>query len=148
MDAPAFPVCAPALADDAAAPLSQPNDLRRHTLLRDEGAAGRSGVPDWPAWLEAAGAGGIDAGHGPVFASIYLAQEAAAAGHGVALGIAPLVEEDLRRGRLIKPFELSLANAYAFWIVRREDDDDNPATEAFCRWLHEEAAGAPGLNPD
>lgn len=159
MEAPAFPVCAPALRDDAAAPLAHPRDLRRHTLLRDEGAAGRDGVPDWPAWLQAAGAGDIDAARGPVFASIYLAQEAAAAGHGVALGIAPLVEEDLRRGRLVKPFGLSLANAYAFWIVRREDDGGNPAVEAFCRWLCAEAAdspardaaprsAAPRLNPD
>ncbi len=140
MEAPAFPVCTPSLAEDANAPLATPGDLRHHTLLHDESAVGRSGVPDWSAWLHAAGAKNVDASRGPVFASIYLAQEAAAAGHGVALGIAPLVNDDLRRGRLIKPFEQTVDNAYAFWTVRRQVASPQPAVDAFCRWLHEEVA--------
>jgi len=139
MDAPVFPVCAPALLSDANRPLRQANDLIHHTLLHDESAVARTGVPDWSAWLKAAGATGVDATRGPVFASIYLAQEAAVAGHGVALGVAPLVEEDLYRGRLVKPFDFSLLNAHSFWIVRRSDADASPAVDAFCRWLLEEA---------
>lgn len=142
MDAPVFPVCAPSLMSDALRPLAEPEDLRHHTLLHDESAAGRPGVPDWSAWLEASGATRVDATRGPVFASIYLAQEAAVAGHGVALGVAPLVEEDLHRGRLTKPFDHSMANAYAFWIVRRHGADTNPAIDAFCRWLRTEASGS------
>lgn len=141
MDAPVFPVCAPSLMGDGL-PLAEPDDLQHHTLLHDESAAGRAGVPDWSAWLEAAGAKYVHATRGPVFASIYLAQEAAVAGHGVALGVAPLVEEDLQRGRLTKPFEHSVANAYAFWIVRRHGAETNPAIEAFCRWLRKEASGS------
>ena len=141
MDAPVFPVCAPSLMGDGLPPLTSPSDLQHHTLLHDESAAGRSGVPDWGAWLEAAGASGVDATRGPVFASIYLAQEAAVAGHGIALGVAPLVEEDLQRGRLVKPFDHSLANAYAFWIVRRDGTDNHQAIDAFRRWLREEASG-------
>jgi len=142
MDAPVFPVCAPSLTSDGLAPLTAPDDLRHHTLLHDESAAGRPGVPDWSAWLEASGVRRVDATRGPVFASIYLAQEAAVAGHGVALGVAPLVREDLHRGRLAKPFDHSLANAYAFWIVRRHGADTNPAIDAFCRWLRKEASAA------
>ncbi|WP_414717349.1 LysR substrate-binding domain-containing protein [Steroidobacter cummioxidans] len=140
MDAPVFPVCAPSLMSDARRPLAEPNDLMQHTLLHDESAIARTGVPNWPAWLQASGATQVDANRGPVFASIYLAQEAAVAGHGVALGVAPLVEEDLQRGRLAKPFEFSLPNAYAFWIVRRSDAGTNPAVDAFCRWLLKEAS--------
>jgi len=140
MDAPVFPVCATSLRSDGAQPLATPDDLRRHTLLHDESAAGRSGVPDWPAWLEASGASGVDAARGPVFASIYLAQEAAIAGHGVALGVAPLVEEDLQRGRLVKPFDHPLPNSYAFWIVRQHNAFGHPAIDAFCEWLRMEAA--------
>lgn len=142
MEAPVFPVCAPSLLDDGLRPLATPDDLRHHTLLHDESAAGRPGVPDWRAWLDAAGATRVDASRGPVFASIYLAQEAALAGHGIALGVAPLVEDDLRHGRLARPFDLSLANAYAFWIVRRQGSDAHPAIDAFCRWLREEASAA------
>ena len=63
------------------------------------------------------------------------------AGHGVALGVAPLVEEDLQRGRLVRPFGPSLANAYAFWIVRRHGAHAHPAVDAFCNWLRKEADG-------
>ncbi|MGO1070424.1 transcriptional regulator GcvA [Lysobacter sp. CA199] len=139
MDAPVFPVCAP-VPEDATA-IAVPDDLRHRTLLHDDSAAGRAGVPDWPAWLQAAGATRVDATRGPVFASIYLAQEAAVAGHGVALGLAPLVEDDLLRGRLVKPFDRALPNAYAFWIVRRHEPGRHPAVDAFCRWLRKEAAG-------
>lgn len=139
MDAPVFPVCAPALN------LTSLEDLRHHTLLHDESATGRPGVPDWSAWLKASGATRIDAARGPVFASIYLAQEAAVAGHGVALGVAPLVEEDLQRGRLIRPFKHSLPNAYAFWIVRRHGSEATPAVDAFCRWLRKEATDAASI---
>lgn len=141
MDAPVFPVCAPSMLNELR-PLSKAEDLRHHILLHDESATGRPGVPNWSAWLKASGARSVDAMRGPVFSSIYLAQEAAVAGHGVALGVGPLVEEDLQRGRLAKPLDLSLANAYAFWIVRRHGDDSNPAVEAFCRWLRREAAGS------
>lgn len=141
MDAPVFPVCAPSLMDDGLPSLAVPDDLRHHTLLHDESAAGRPGVPDWPTWLEATGARNVHATRGPIFASIYLAQEAAVAGHGIALGVAPLVEEDLQRGRLARPFDRSLANAYAFWIVHRQGAETNPAIEAFCRWLRKEASG-------
>ncbi len=141
MEAPVFPVCAPSLRSDARRPLKEPSDLVHHTLLHDESAVARSGVPDWSVWLKASGATQVDATRGPIFASIYLAQEAAIAGHGVALGVAPLVEEDLSHGRLSKPFDHSLANAYSFWIVRPHGAETNPAIDAFCRWLRMETSG-------
>jgi LysR family glycine cleavage system transcriptional activator len=140
MDAPVFPVCAPSLLAEGHPPLARPDDLSRHTLLHDQSATGRPGVPDWTAWLKAAGATLVDVSRGPVFASIYLAQEAAVAGHGVALGVGPLVEEDLQRGRLVKPFGLTVQNAYAFWVVRGSRADGNSAINVFCQWLRAEAS--------
>lgn len=141
MDAPVFPVCAPSLIGEGHPPLASADDLSQHTLLHDQSAAGRPGVPDWSAWLQAAGATRVDASRGPMFASIYLAQEAAVAGHGVALGVGPLVEEDLQHGRLVRPSGLALDNAYAFWVVRGHRTDGNPAVDVFCRWLRAEATG-------
>jgi LysR family glycine cleavage system transcriptional activator len=142
MEAQVFPVCAPSLLADASCPLQHPDDLRHHTLLHDESSSGRPGVPAWPDWLKAVGARGVDAQRGPIFASIYLAQEAAVAGHGVALGVAPLVEEDLRQGRLVRPFTHGSDNAYRFWLIRSPAEPDAGA-EAFCAWLREEASGDP-----
>lgn len=146
MQAPAFPVCSPALLVANPHGLEQPDDLRHYTLLHDEGATGRPGVPAWSDWLAAAGATNVNAASGPVFASIYLAQEAAVSGQGVALGLAPLVDEDLRQGRLVKPLGVGLENAYAFWLIRRDVSQQRPEVEAFCHWLRQEQrqlSGAP-----
>src|SRR5687768_9699545 len=70
MDAPVFPVCAPSLTTDGRRPLAKLEDLQHHTLLHDESAAGRPGVPDWSAWLQSSGATHVDVTRGPVFASI------------------------------------------------------------------------------
>ena len=67
-------------------------------------------------------------------------QEAAIAGHGVAMGIAPLVEEDLRQGRLVRPFGTVSENAYRFWMIRQAGQRAGAAEDAFCAWLSEEAA--------
>jgi len=141
MDAPVFPVCAPGTSRKDGKPIASPADLAHVAFIHDQSAEGRPGVPDWAAWLQAVGLQGVSADAGPVFPSIYLAQEAAIHGHGVALGLAPLVEEDLRRGRLVRPSTGQLANAYAFWTVRPLAARRKSATDVFSHWLHREAVG-------
>ncbi len=140
MDAPVFPVCAPGTTRKDGKPIASPADLAHVAFVHDQSAEGRPGVPDWAAWLHAAALHGVAADAGPVFPSIYLAQEAAIHGHGVALGVAPLVEEDLRRGRLVRPVESQLPNAYAFWTIRPSKGQRQAATDAFCSWMHAEAS--------
>lgn len=140
----AFPVCSPRLLRGRRQlPLASLGHL---TLLHDETSRGRANVPDWAAWMRGNGVTGIDVEKGPVFASLYLAQEAAAAGHGVALGLAPLVEADIRDGRLARPFAGALDNAYAFWLVRRKGER-RPAVLSFCDWLKEEAKSSHSRAP-
>lgn len=139
MAANAFPVCSPRLLEDDRAPLRKVGDLRRHTLLHDESSDRAEGVPNWAMWLQAAGAREVDSGRGPVFGSIHLALEAALAGHGVAMGVAPLVAHDLRGGRLVRPFELELPNAFSFWFVCKSKQANEPNIRKFRSWLRDEA---------
>lgn len=139
MDADAFPVCSPELLEDPRKPLKKANDLRSHTLLHDETSERFKGVPNWATWLQAAGATQVDSRRGPVFGSIHLALEAALAGHGVAMAVAPLVEHDLASGRLVRPIELKQPNAYAFWIVCQKKRANDPTIRKFRGWLHKEA---------
>ncbi|WP_447593634.1 transcriptional regulator GcvA [Stenotrophomonas rhizophila] len=148
MDAPVFPVCAPGTSRKDGKPIASPADLAHVAFIHDQSAEGRPGVPDWAAWLQAAALQGVSADAGPVFPSIYLAQEAAIHGHGVALGLAPLVEDDLHRGRLVRPVENHLPNAYAFWIIRPSKGHRQAATDAFCSWIHAEASTSPALGLD
>ena len=139
MSADAFPVCSPRVLGDGHPPLKKATDLKRHTLLHDESSDRSKGVPNWAMWLKAAGADQVDSRRGPVFGSIHLAIEAALAGHGVAMGIAPLVEHDLRSGRLICPFELTLPNTFSFWIVCPRKRVSDPILRKFREWLCDEA---------
>jgi LysR family glycine cleavage system transcriptional activator len=138
MAADAFPVCSPRLLGKNGAPLRKPLDLRGQTLLHDESSNRCAGVPNWAMWLKAAGATKIDSQRGPVFGSIHLAIEAALAGHGVAMGIAPLVEHDLSSGRLVCPFEHKLPNAFSFWIVCDRKRATDPIISKFRNWLFDE----------
>jgi LysR family transcriptional regulator, glycine cleavage system transcriptional activator len=140
MEAKASPVCSPQLMGVSDRPLKKASDLRRHTLLHDESSDRFPGMPNWTTWLNATATKGVDPRRGPVFGSIYLAIEAALAGHGVAMGIGPLVEQDLRSGRLVRPFALELANAFSFWIVCPEKRANDPIIRKFRGWLHKEAA--------
>jgi LysR family glycine cleavage system transcriptional activator len=91
------PVCSPRLMAGGQ-PLTSPEDLRYHVLLHDEFRE------SWKIWCAARGIDGIDLTKGLSFADEHLALKAAIEGVGVALGQDLLVEDDVRSGRLVRPF--------------------------------------------
>jgi LysR family transcriptional regulator, glycine cleavage system transcriptional activator len=134
-----FPVCSPLLLRAGHAPLRKPSDLRYHTLLHDETSMAATGIPNWRTWLKAGGASKVKPDRGPVFGGVHLALEAAIAGHGVALGLSPLVADDLARGRLIRPLAFEMRSSFSFWIVCAKDRAQDARIRAFRGWLALEA---------
>ncbi|THD57870.1 transcriptional regulator GcvA [Phenylobacterium sp.] len=130
-----FPVCSPRLLDQTS--LKVPADLAKVQLLSDVRLA--PGEPHWPEWLELAGAPEVDWRRGQQFSNVYLAIEAAMAGHGVALAEAALVQEELASGRLIKPFDIELLSDYSQWILTMPEKADRPDVRRFRTWLVEQA---------
>ena len=126
-----FPVCSPALARS----LRTPGDLKKHTLLHIDERR------DWGAWLEKAGAGGVDFARGPVFNQASMAIDAAVDGQGVALARSALAAWDLGAGRLVRPFAASLKLPYSYWIVCPKPTASLPKIATFRSWLLSEAAG-------
>lgn len=127
-----IPVCAPALAKR----LRTPDDLRDATLLRVAHAA-----EDWPRWFKAAGVPKIRA-KGPEFEYYGQAMQAAADGVGVAMGIHPYLEDDLRAGRLVAPFTQTVSKDARWYLIYREARKDEPAFAAFRDWLMRTAHGS------
>ncbi|MDO9502076.1 LysR substrate-binding domain-containing protein [Falsiroseomonas sp.] len=125
-----LPVCAPALA----AKLRRPSALARATLLRVTHAPG-----DWPRWLEAAGVPGIAAA-GPIFEFHGQAQQAAADGLGVAMGLRPYIDDDLAARRLAAPFPLPVARGTAWYLVHRPWRAADRGVRLFRDWLLAQAA--------
>jgi LysR family transcriptional regulator, glycine cleavage system transcriptional activator len=121
-----LPVCAPALA----ARLKTPGDLTGAGLVRVAHAAG-----DWPRWLQAAGLTKMTA-KGPVFEFYGQALQAAADGVGVAMGIRPYIEDDLKAGRLVAPFALSIPSGEQWFLIYRAFRAEELGFAAFRTWIH------------
>ena len=120
-----LPVCTPAMA----ARLRGPADLLPGTLLRVAHAP-----EDWPRWAAAAGHPALRAA-GPVFDFYGQAQQAAADGVGVAMGIRPYVDDDLAAGRLVAPFAVSVPKGGGWHLVYRPGRATEPAFAAFRAWI-------------
>ena len=127
-----FPVCSPTLMRGRRV-LRSPADLKHHTLLHINERL------DWGTWLEAADATGVDFSHGPVFNQASMAIDAAVDGQGIALARSALAAWDLRAGRLVRPFTLSLKVPYSYWIVCPKPTAALPKISTFREWLLAEA---------
>ena len=105
------PVCAPGLLERGP-PLKTADDLAQHVLL-----CSMNRPSDWPAWLAAAGARGVDGNSGLKFENAALAYQAAADRLGVIVAQLPFVRDDLRTGRLVAPFALRVPTAGAYYLA-------------------------------
>lgn len=123
------PVCAPKLA----LRLSSRASLKRAVLLRVAHAG-----EDWPLWLEAAGLRGV-AATGPIFEYYDHALKAASDGLGVALGIRPYIDDDLKDGRLVAPFELTVPKGSEWYLIFKQSRSDEPALTIFQQWINQTA---------
>lgn len=96
MDEEIGPVCSPDFASRQG--LRKPADLSRLPLLHTE-----TRIDAWADWLRRRRVPGIDATRGRRFEHFYFLLEAAVGGLGVAMAPRPLVEADLKLGRLVAP---------------------------------------------
>jgi len=132
------PLCSPRLLEGMR-PLRKPADLHYHMLLHDDTPLSSENRPDWVQWLRGAGAGDVDTSHGLHFNHAMLGLEAAVDGLGVVLGIKELAARDLAAGRLVAPFDYSLAMPDSYYVVSAETTADRPKVAVFRKWLLDEA---------
>jgi LysR family glycine cleavage system transcriptional activator len=123
-----FPVCSPSfLSNDK--PLTDLGNLRYYALLHD------ADYECWGDWLRLVGIDDIDANRGTVIDDTNVLIQAAIDGQGIALGSTTFVEDILESGRLVKPFDVTLVNEFAYYVVYPEAHLKNPAVRAFKEWL-------------
>jgi DNA-binding transcriptional LysR family regulator len=133
-----FPVCSPGLL--AANPLRKPADLVRHVLLQYDDPDGRHPWLHWKSWLEVAGIPELRPVRTLSFSGYEQIIPAAVAGHGVALGRTPLVQDLLTSGELVAPFQSSANPARAYFVVVSQTAASRPEVAGFVAWLRQEAA--------
>jgi len=133
------PVCSPAFVEKYG-PLSSPSSLKRVPLIHDDSLASRAAMPTWADWFAAAGVTDADISRGLRFNSSDHALNATVEGAGALLALDALAYDDLRTGRLVTPFHVTLASGrcYAFVCLKKRRESAN--VRAFRAWLREEAA--------
>ncbi|MGF1606791.1 MAG: transcriptional regulator GcvA [Rhodothalassiaceae bacterium] len=133
-----FPVCAPALVDGDSA-IREPGDLSRVPLIHDESSLDDESCPTWAMWLKAAGLGVEEGQPALHFNQTSLAIEAAIAGRGVALAKRTMAAQDLKAGRLVRPFSHAYPVDFAHYLVCPQAKKDQPRVARFMSWLRTEA---------
>lgn len=127
------PVLGPSLLAGKA-PLVSPADLLGLPLLHWKDHV------DWLEWFAAMGV--EPRGHlpGVVIDDSSVLLRAVLSGQGVALGLLPLIEDELRSGQLIRPFSEDFTPARSYHLVYPPDAMEQPRLQAFRDWIVEEAA--------
>ena len=134
-----FPVCSPDLVGGDVSPENpptKPKQLSDHTLLHVMGYE-----EGWAFWLNQFGYHNVDPSQRIHFDSSITMMEMAALGHGIMLGRTCLVTNILESGRLVAPFEESIASFEAFFLATPVNQYSHPDVEAFRYWLITQAEG-------
>jgi len=97
-------------------------------------------LPRHHRWLELARQAGlaqVNVERGIVFDTAVLAIEYALSGEGVALVDPNLFAEEIRTGRLVKPFDVTLDDGYGYYLLTHPEDLGDTAIAMFRSWLIE-----------
>lgn len=132
------PLCSPELVTKGVHPLHTPADLHHHTLLHVDYPSQELATAKWAVWSKIAGVENLDVSQGVFFDHIQHAVQAAVDGAGVFLGFCALAAEEIERGRLICPFEVTVPTRLGYFLVCSEAIADQPRIDAFRQWLIEE----------
>jgi LysR family transcriptional regulator, glycine cleavage system transcriptional activator len=120
------PVCAPKLLGGCST--LRLSELRRHRLLHAETRA-----QSWSNWARAKSTS-IDLGNSQSFEHHYFMLEAAASGLGIGIASHPLVEQDLKSGRLVAPFGF-LPSGSSYCVLHARQAAANAKIAAFRSWI-------------
>ena len=118
--------------------------LRGVPLIHDDSFSSRAVMPNWADWFAAAGVSDADISRGLQFNSADHALDATVQGAGVLLAHDVLAYDDLRTGRLVAPFDLTLPSGRCYCFVCAKKRRESANVRAFRAWLKEEAAAVNG----
>lgn len=114
-------------------PIKVPKDLENHRLLHE------STERTWPEWLGVAGVPGLKPAGREFYDDTNVRQEAAIAGEGVVLVCPRLVEDDISKGRLVCPFDISI-DSFSYYLRISPHAKERRSVRLFANWLFDQAS--------
>ncbi|MFO1465754.1 MAG: LysR substrate-binding domain-containing protein [Steroidobacteraceae bacterium] len=104
----------------------------------------------WSQFARQAGLSGVNVERGLVFDTALLAIQYVLSGDGVALVDTNLFGEEIRTGRLVRPYDASLDDGFGYYLITPPEALSDTAIALFRSWLIERfgphAAGGAGAN--
>jgi DNA-binding transcriptional LysR family regulator len=91
----------------------------------------------WSQFARQAGIGAVNIERGLVFDTAVLAVQYALSGAGIVLVDTNLFGEEIRAGRLVRPFDVSLDDGYGYYLITHPDGLSDIAIALFRSWLIE-----------
>lgn len=123
-----FPVCGPKLLNQLN--LNDIHDLEHHNLIHVMGYE-----QGWGEWLKYVGCSTVNTSRGMQFDTYACVLNLVESGFGVALGRSSLVEDQLKSGTLVAPFEQHLSTTEDFYLIYPTTGFSNPFARRFAEWL-------------
>jgi len=134
MDESLYPVCTPEYMDKHK--IKKPEDVLHCTLIHDTGY--KHIFPDYPGWIDWAEKMNVSYETSQRSSSFELSNftiQAALEGQGIALGRSRLVADDLKSGKLVRPFDDEILLPFSYHIVTLKDSIDCPWIQKFREWI-------------
>ncbi|RQP84803.1 LysR family transcriptional regulator [Burkholderia ubonensis] len=128
-----FPVCSPTLLTSSN--VTSHRDMLRHTAICTSSVAFRD---DWPEWLALYGCSPDEFADWVCCDTMLSASQAAIDGLGFAMGRTPLVDRDIREGRLIEPFQRRLKSNTGYYVTSTPEHARRKTVKMFVEWLLEQ----------
>jgi len=91
----------------------------------------------WSQFVRNAGVGQINYDRGLVFDTAVLAVQYAMSGQGLALVDSNLFSEEIRSGRLVRPFDVTFDDGYGYYLITHPEGLADTAIALFRSWLIE-----------
>ena len=116
--------------------LESPKHLARYSIIHQRNRS------EWAAWLALAGCAGLALKEEITITDTNMVMHAALEGQGVSLGIFPFVEQELKAGKLVKPFDIELKPTRSFYLLAKPSSERTPEVASVIRWLLDQAGAS------
>ncbi len=128
-----FPVCSKKLFD------SYDGDIHPEMLLKANLYHEDFTTEDWHDWFAAVGIQAKPKLRGPRFSHMSMMLEAVENHQGFALGRTPLVQDDIKRGLLVAPFDIKIKGKMSYYLVYPSSTENDQKLQIIRQWLFAEA---------
>lgn len=115
-------------------PFENPSDLLEFPMLHQKDHWG------WTDWFAAMGVTLASPLRGAIFQDANALIRGAADGQGAIIGWLPLIEQDLRDGRVVRLFDETIAPTHAYFLQKRTETTTSRAERQVINWLVNESA--------